>query len=133
MVNQILGYARGDDLADTSDSRTDPRSVRFGGLLTGHLFAGGGHVRGGAAASWDKFENLSGLHASGGIAPCTPHGGVSLVPSPLPSPASTRVQFTGCRFAGEGVRARRGCGLAADLIHQPPQGGWGLFGRAESN
>jgi hypothetical protein len=39
-----------------------------------------------------------------------PHGGVSLGPSPRTSPASTRVQLTGCRFAGEGARARRSRG-----------------------
>jgi hypothetical protein len=32
MVNQILGYALGDDLADTLESPTEARSVRFGGL-----------------------------------------------------------------------------------------------------
>jgi len=31
MVNQIFGYALGDDLADTSDSPTDALSVRFEG------------------------------------------------------------------------------------------------------
>jgi hypothetical protein len=33
MVNQILGYALGDDLADNSDSPTDAPSVRFGGAV----------------------------------------------------------------------------------------------------
>jgi hypothetical protein len=33
MVNQILGYALGDDLADTLDQPTDARSVRFGGAV----------------------------------------------------------------------------------------------------
>jgi hypothetical protein len=52
--------------------------------------------------------------------------GAALSPSPQPPPAVTRVQFTGCRFAGGGARARRGRGLATDLIHQPTRGRWGL-------
>jgi hypothetical protein len=40
----------------------------------------------------------------------TPRWRVSLVPSPPPSPASTRVVLTGRRFAGEGARAQRGRG-----------------------
>jgi hypothetical protein len=50
----------------------------------------------------------------------------ALSPSPQPPPAASRVPCTGRRFAGGGARARRGHGLAADLIHQPPQGQWGL-------
>jgi hypothetical protein len=48
-----------------------------------------------------------------------------LSPSPRPRPAATPVPSTGRRFAGGGARAR-GHGLAADRIHQPPQGQWGL-------
>ena len=36
-------------------------------------------------------------------------------------------------FCGRGGCARRGRGLAADLIHRPPRLGWGLVWRGESN
>jgi hypothetical protein len=43
-----------------------------------------------------------------------------------PSPAVTWALLTGRRFAGEGGRARRGRGLAADWIYQPTRGRWDL-------
>ena len=45
MVNQILGYALGDDLADNSDSPTDAPSVRFGGAVDRASFCGRGGPR----------------------------------------------------------------------------------------
>jgi hypothetical protein len=54
--------------------------------------------------------------------------GAALSPSPQPSPTVTRVQLTGRRFLGEGARARRGRGLAVDLIHRLTRGQWGLAG-----
>jgi hypothetical protein len=94
-------------------------------------------TRGGATASWDKFENLSGQkdrRRTGWETDATdsptwrlsPRTGAALSPSPQPPPAVTRVQFTGHWFAGGGARARRGRGLATDLIHRPTRGRWGL-------
>jgi hypothetical protein len=45
MVNQMLGYALGDDLAHTSDPPTDARSVRFGGAVDRASFCGRGGSR----------------------------------------------------------------------------------------
>jgi hypothetical protein len=45
MVNQIFGYALGDDLAHTSDSPTDARSVRFGSAVNRTSFRGRGSTR----------------------------------------------------------------------------------------
>ena len=112
-----------------------------GGSRSGSVCGGwAGRVRTrGAGATWDHFENLSGPRGSDGIrrARYANHevvategrGPVALTPAL--SPASTRVLLPGYRFAGEGARARRGRGLAANLIHQPPRGGWGLGGWRE--
>jgi hypothetical protein len=45
MVNQIFGYAFGDDLADTSNSPTDASSVRFGGAVDQVSLGGRGRKR----------------------------------------------------------------------------------------
>ncbi len=88
-------------------------------------------------ASWDKFENLSGqkFRRRTSWETCatdtptwrlTPGWNVALAPSPQLPPAVTRFLLTGRRFAGGGAPARRGRRLAADLIHQPTRGRWGL-------
>jgi hypothetical protein len=53
---------------------------------------------------------------------------VTILPSPRRSPTVTRVLLTARRFVGEGGRARRGRGLATDLLHRLTQGQWGRIG-----
>ena len=55
MVNQILGYALGDDLADTLDQPTDARSVRFGGAVDRASCCG----RGGPRAAGPRVSRRS--------------------------------------------------------------------------
>jgi len=56
----------------------------------------------------------------------TPRNRADLSPSLRPSPAATWALLTGGRFAGEGARRGGAAGLAADLVHQPTRGRWGL-------
>jgi len=56
----------------------------------------------------------------------TPTNHPALSPSPQPSPTVTRVRLLGRRSVGEGATRGGAAGLAADLIHQPTRGRWGL-------
>ena len=58
---------------------------------------------------------------------------LAISPSPQPPPAALRIPLTARRFAGGGARARRGRGLATDLLHRLTQGQWGrIQGGVES-
>ncbi len=56
----------------------------------------------------------------------TPTNHPALSPSPQPSPTVTRVRLLESRLVGEGATRGGAAGLAADLLHQPTRGRWGL-------
>ena len=75
--------------------------------------------------TWAALERCGGARSTRKPGGCPPPG-AAVWPSSQPPPAVTRVLLPGRRLAGEGANTRRSRGLATDLIHQPPQGGWGL-------